>query len=33
MSGIFLTPICELLTKNPQTGNIVERHLWTHNPH
>ena len=29
----FLTPICELWTKNPQTGNMVERHLWTKNPH
>ena len=19
--------------KNPQTGNMVERHLWTKNPH
>ena len=29
----FLTPICKLWTKNPQTGYIVERHLWTKNPH
>ena len=29
----LLTPICELWTKNPQTGNMVERHLWTKNPH
>ena len=28
-----LTPICELWTKNPQTGYIMERHLWTKNPH
>ena len=28
-----LTPICELWTKNPQIGNMVERHLWTKNPH
>ena len=30
---VFLTPICKLWTKNPQTGYIVERHLWTKNPH
>ena len=30
---IRLTPICKLWTKNPQTGYIVERHLWTKNPH
>ena len=29
----LLTPICELWTKNPQTGNMVECHLWTKNPH
>ena len=23
-----LTPICELWTKNPHTGNMVERYLW-----
>ena len=28
-----LTPICELWTKNAQTGYIMERHLWTKNPH
>ena len=28
-----LTPICKLWTKNPQIGYIVERHLWTKNPH
>ena len=28
-----LTPIRELWTKNPQNGNIVERHLWTKKPH
>ena len=29
---VHLTPICELWTKNPQTGNMMERHLWTKNP-
>ena len=29
----LLTPIRELWTKNPQTGNVVERHLWIKNPH
>ena len=33
LSRLRLTPICELWTKNPQTGNMVERHLWTKNPH
>jgi len=27
-----LTPICELWTKKPQIGNMMERHLWTKNP-
>ena len=27
-----LTSICKLWTKNPQTGYMVERHLWTKNP-
>ena len=30
---LFLTPICKLWTKNPQIGYIVERHMWTKNPH
>ena len=29
----YLTPICKLWKKNPQTGYIVERHLWKKNPH
>ena len=29
---MVLTPICKLWTKNPQTGYMVERHLWTKNP-
>ena len=28
----LLTPICELWTKKPQIGNMMERHLWTKNP-
>ena len=27
----YFTPIRELLTENPQTDNIQERHLWTEN--
>ena len=30
---LYLTPIREFWTENPQTGNIQERHLWTENPH
>ena len=33
LTGRKLTPICKLWTKNPQTGYMVERHLWTKNPH
>ena len=28
-NGVYLTPIRELWTENPQTGNIKQSHLWT----
>ena len=33
VKALQLTPICKLWTKNPQTGYMMERHLWTKNPH